>query len=114
MSGMDEDMTEHRHQSGVTRRSQGVLLLILLLTWGITGISFAEVSSQNTDQPVNLTILAINDFHGQITSGKMVNNSPVGGLGSLATYLTDVVNVSGANRTIIALPGDITGASTPE
>jgi len=111
---MDETLNNHIHQRAVISQYLRILVVFFLLIWGIPGISFAELSSASTDQPLNLTILAINDFHGQITSGKMVNNSPVGGLGSLATYLTDAVNVSGANKTIIALPGDITGASTPE
>jgi 5'-nucleotidase len=96
------------------------LIILHLLLCIVTGISLADEFSQNFDSikhnqnPVNITILAINDFHGQITSDKMVNNSPVGGLGSFASYLTDAINSSGLNHTIIALPGDITGASTPE
>jgi len=114
MKRKDKTLHKYIHQQAVISRYLKILVVFFLLIWSIPGISSAELSSASTDQPVNLTILAINDFHGQITSGKMVNNSPVGGLGSLATYLTDAVNVSGVNNTIIALPGDITGASTPE
>jgi len=107
-------MTNKGLQSKFISKKIIVLLLLLILVVLIIGISYKETSIHQNNQPVNITILAINDFHGQITSGKRVNNSPVGGLGSLASYLTDAVNVSGVNKTIIALPGDITGASTPE
>ncbi|MDD1729515.1 MAG: bifunctional metallophosphatase/5'-nucleotidase [Methanospirillum sp.] len=96
-----------------------LVIIITLCIWSITPILIADLTSPDSldipvQTPVNITILAVNDFHGQITSGKMVNNSPVGGLGSMASYLMEVVNNSGEERTIIALPGDITGASTPE
>ncbi|WP_181391602.1 bifunctional metallophosphatase/5'-nucleotidase [Methanospirillum lacunae] len=94
-----------------------ILFLSLLIA---SELSLAETPAPDqshalqAESSVNITILAINDFHGQITSGKQVNNTPVGGLGSLASYLTGIIHNAGPNHTIIALPGDLTGASTPE
>lgn len=115
MGFMEYDM----HLSGQVRRLTSVFfLLVLICGWGITGSSLAEsVSSDNlsaSETPINFTILAINDFHGQVTAGKMVNNTPVGSMGVLASYLLQAINATGENHTIIALPGDMTGTSPPE
>ncbi|PKL59217.1 MAG: bifunctional metallophosphatase/5'-nucleotidase, partial [Methanomicrobiales archaeon HGW-Methanomicrobiales-4] len=105
--------------SGQARRLAWVFFLLLLFCgWGIISCSFAEsVSSDNlsvSETPVNLTILALNDYHGQVSTGKMVNNTPVGSMGVLASYILQSINASGENHTIIALPGDMTGVSPPE
>jgi 5'-nucleotidase len=59
--------------------------------------------------PVALKILAINDFHGQISTGQKIGSAAVGGAGVLAAYLEQ----AGVRRpdTILVEAGDLVGAS---
>jgi 5'-nucleotidase len=63
-------------------------------------------------------ILAINDFHGQLSASRRIENRPVGGASVLASYLKtaqDTPSSSNApERTVIVHAGDHVGASTPE
>ncbi|MFA6332173.1 MAG: bifunctional metallophosphatase/5'-nucleotidase [Methanoregula sp.] len=63
---------------------------------------------------VHVKILAINDFHGQIATGQTSSQRPVGSAPVLASYLEAAMEVFGPENTIIALPGDVIGASPPE
>lgn len=82
-----------------------VILLIILLF--IIPAGFSEERSGL----VPLHILAVNDFHGQNVPGQTLNGTPVGSIPVLGSYLHDAISRYGNNTTIIALPGDITGAS---
>jgi 5'-nucleotidase len=57
-------------------------------------------------------ILAVNDFHGQLSSGKKVGNRPVGSAAVLASYLK-AAQQGAEDRTIILHAGDHVGASPP-
>ena len=70
----------------------------------------AAVSAENT---VDVKILAINDLHGQITTGQKVSNRPVGGAAVLASYL-ESAQKGWENRCILVEVGDMIGASQPE
>ncbi|MDO9036273.1 MAG: metallophosphoesterase, partial [Methanoregula sp.] len=63
---------------------------------------------------VHVKILAINDFHGHLLPGQIMNKRPVGGAPVLASYLNAALAPGNADGTIIALPGDVVGASPPE
>jgi 5'-nucleotidase len=63
---------------------------------------------------VRIKILAINDFHGQVPDGQTSSRRPVGSAPVLASYLKAATSVFGSSHTIIALPGDVVGASPPE
>lgn len=96
------------------RRNISILLflttLFLLFAFpAAAGGTTISASDENT-----FHILAINDFHGQITSGKTVNGTPVGSAEVVAAYLTDAITRYGENNTIIALNGDTTGGSPAE
>jgi hypothetical protein len=82
----------------------GLLLIILLF---LIPAGLAE------EQPelVPLHILVVNDFHGQNVPGQTLNGTPVGSSPVLGSYLNDAISRYGNNTTIIARPGDITGAS---
>jgi 5'-nucleotidase len=68
-----------------------------------------------TESPtVHLKILAINDFHGQLPDGQKLNKRPAGSAPVLASYLRTEMEPAGADGIIVALPGDIVGASPPE
>ena len=86
------------------------LAYFLIITLFITPLC----SGQPSDEPVPLHILAINDFHGQISPGQKMNGSPVGSIPVLSAYLQDAVSRYGKENTIVALPGDMTGASPAE
>ena len=88
----------------------GILLFLCIL-----GLIFIMVTDDaNGTKPVSFHILAVNDFHGQICPGQKMNGSPVGSAPVLGGYLRDAINRYGKNNTIIALPGDMTGASPAE
>ena len=100
---------------------RGLLIFIFnsSLIFGFLTILFLLPSVQagypdNQSIPVTVHILALNDFHGQIIPGKIVNNTSVGSAPVVSAYLHDAVARYGSNRTIIALPGDMTGASPPQ
>lgn len=59
---------------------------------------------------LKVKILAINDFHGQL-SPKTVGARPAGGAAVLASYLKSAQAVRGADQTIIVSDGDFIGAS---
>lgn len=61
---------------------------------------------------ISLKILGINDFHGQISTGRLIKNQPVGGAAVLAAYLKEA-QFGMEDSTIITIMGDQVGASTP-
>lgn len=83
-----------------------IMLLLLLITF------IPLTSSAGTPSLINLKILGINDFHGQISRGRLVNKEPVGGAAVLAAYLRQA-QAGMEDRTIIAIMGDQVGASPP-
>ena len=80
---------------------------------GKSGALFSR-SGAAPAEPVHVKILAVNDFHGQLTAGQTLNKEPVGSAPVLAAYLKSAMAVSGPSHTIIAMPGDVVGASPPE
>jgi 5'-nucleotidase len=72
----------------------------------------AEPAVSQPLQPVEVTVLAINDFHGQLPPAKPMDGRPVGGAAVLAAYLAAEVARS-PGSTLIASAGDLVGASPP-
>jgi 5'-nucleotidase len=62
--------------------------------------------------PVEVTVLAINDFHGQLQPARPMDGRPVGGAAVLAAYLEAEV-ARAPESTLIASAGDLVGASPP-
>ena len=79
-----------------------------------TGCLSGAKTDTNDSNPVNVKILAINDFHGQVPDGQTSSKRPVGSAPVLASYLKAATSVFGPSNTIIALPGDVVGASPPQ
>jgi 5'-nucleotidase len=76
-------------------------------------ISHASATSFPTDhETITIKILGINDFHGQISTGRMSKNKPVGGAAVLAAYLKQA-QAGMEDRTLITIMGDQVGASPP-
>jgi 5'-nucleotidase len=66
----------------------------------------------NPESWLHVKILGINDFHGQLSTGRRVGNRPVGGAAILASYLHAAQQ--GINdRAVIVHAGDHVGASPP-
>lgn len=61
---------------------------------------------------LHVKLLAINDFHGQLSAGRRVSNRPVGSAGVLAAYL-DAARAGFEDRSIIVHAGDHVGATPP-
>jgi 5'-nucleotidase len=73
-------------------------------------VGTAAIGAQTT---VDVKILAINDLHGQITTGQKVSGRPVGGAAVLAAYLDSAAG-GWENRCALVNVGDLIGASQPE
>jgi 5'-nucleotidase len=75
--------------------------------------TYADIKqAPNKLAPIKIRILGINDFHGQVSTGRFINNEPVGGAAVLAAYLKQ--EQSGMeDSTLITIMGDQVGASTP-
>lgn len=85
----------------------------LVLSLIPASIIHATNNTASTDsQELSIKILGINDFHGQISSGRLVKNEPVGGAAVLAAYLRQAQSGM-EHRTIITIMGDQVGASPP-
>lgn len=78
-----------------------------------SSLNWASINQHSTDSPtLDIKILGINDFHGQISSGRAVKNEPVGGAAVLAAYLKEA-QLGMEDRSIITIMGDLVGASLP-
>ncbi len=93
-----------------TLRIVGILAILCLISL----VFIPTAADDQAQEPVSFHILAVNDFHGQLGPGQKMNGSPAGSIPVLGGYLTDAIDTYGANNTIIALPGDMTGASPAE
>jgi 5'-nucleotidase len=89
----------------------GILILApILFSWYLP----CQVHTPPAQATVHVKILAINDFHGQMPPGQAVNKRPAGSAPVLASYLKAAIASGNADGTIIALPGDVVGASPPQ
>jgi 5'-nucleotidase len=69
--------------------------------------------SSTPANPIGLQLLAINDFHSQMTAGLSVGNRPVGSAPVLAAYLK-AAQARFRGHTFLLHAGDHVGASPPE
>jgi len=67
---------------------------------------------KNSESWVKFKILGINDFHGQLSTGKKVGDRPVGGAAVLAAYL-QAADAASQNGAFIVHAGDHVGATPP-
>ncbi|MGE5182766.1 MAG: bifunctional metallophosphatase/5'-nucleotidase [Acidobacteriota bacterium] len=79
---------------------------------GSDGQGDGKADGTGSGTTVSVKLLALNDFHGQIDSGKKLNNRPAGGAGVLAAYLR-AAEAGMEERTIFTSSGDLVGASPP-
>ena len=72
----------------------------------------APDSALCTSGALHVKLLGINDFHGQLDTGKLVSGRPVGGAAVLASYL-EAAQSGLEDQTLIVHAGDLVGASPP-
>jgi 5'-nucleotidase len=65
------------------------------------------------DRIENVRLLAFNDFHGQISTGRFVSGRPVGSAAVMASYFKEAASDTFVDRTFIVHAGDHVGASPP-
>lgn len=61
--------------------------------------------------PMDMKLLAVNDFHGQISTGRKVSNRDVGGAAILASYIKQ--SRAKVRQSLTVFAGDMIGASGP-
>lgn len=91
------------------KKFQWTIALALSTSIFFTGTAQA---TQNHNQPTVIKILGINDFHGQVSTGRFINNRPVGSAAVLSAYLQQAQKGM-EKSTVITFMGDQVGASPP-
>ncbi len=111
-------MTSAPHESApIPRIFAGLcILLAVVLPPALLSAAVPEGSAapDPAGTPIPIRILAVNDFHGQISPGKTLNNEPAGSAPVLGSYLISSMATGEQAGTVLALPGDVVGASPPE
>lgn len=90
-------------------KNRSLLFRLGLLSAIITFVMSALAGCGSTR---HVQILAINDFHGQVSTGGSVSDRPVGGAPVLAAYIKAAVSGQ-EDETFIVETGDLVGASPP-
>ena len=62
---------------------------------------------------VPVKVLAINDFHGQLSAGRKIGGRPVGGAAVLVSYLKQAQDEVPGDQSFVVHSGDQIGASPP-
>ena len=88
------------------------LLALAALLACATGPHAPAPKAAQALEPVRIRVLAINDFHGQISKGRRIDGRPVGSAGVLAAWLR-AAEAGMEDRTLIVHGGDLVGASPP-
>ncbi len=91
------------------------ITITLIALHSLIPITLIHAQSKQTStatETVNIQILGINDFHGQISTGRFVDKEPVGSAAVLAAYLKQA-QTGMEDRTLITIMGDQVGASSP-
>ncbi|MFC4076377.1 bifunctional metallophosphatase/5'-nucleotidase [Salinithrix halophila] len=90
------------------RASLGALLCAVAVA-APTGA--VDASTKKHPKPVNVQLLALNDFHGQLNVSKTVNGKPAGRADYLASHLKQ--REAENKNTLMVHAGDMVGASAP-
>jgi len=73
-------------------------------------VQWRAAGAAKTKTPRHIKLLGFNDFHGQLSTGKLVGTRPVGGAAVLASYL-HAAEAQAQDGSIIVHAGDFVGAS---
>lgn len=112
--------TYHSHTDWNARAFHVVAILSILLgsfSALLLGPStaFARGAGQGNgpkNQTIEVQLIAVNDLHGQITTGRTVAGRPVGGAATLAAYI-ERERAENPKNTLTVHAGDMVGASPP-
>ncbi len=89
-------------------RRKGGHLIIAAVVMALIGAFMAPVSAQGGPKPVELQILALNDFHGNINTF----SSSFGGTGGAQNLATNIAAAEeGVRNSVVVSAGDLIGAS---
>lgn len=86
------------------------LVVALACAAALLGAALAPTHSQDADH-VALRILAVNDLHGALDTGREIGRRPIGGAAYLATHLR--AHGAGQEGVLVVGAGDMIGASPP-
>src|SRR5512140_2434880 len=99
-------MIQHRAPSRTTLLAAAWLLSLSC------GHARPEQAVAVAGPPAQVRLLTLNDFHGQLVTGKLVAGRPVGSAGVLGAWLQSA-RAGASGRTILVQAGDLVGASPP-
>ena len=103
----------HEHDEEVETRQAIRDAAQVPVSWRALQQAPREVRAQKgKSDTLRVKLLAINDFHGQLSAGRVVSNRPVGGAAVLAAYL-NAAQAGMEDRTFIVHAGDHVGATPP-
>jgi 5'-nucleotidase len=95
------------------RKKSLTTFLLLAIFTGFAAATYPVRAAPGPHSPyIHIKILAINDFHGQLSSGRLAGHRPAGGAAVLASYLKAAEHGM-EDRTVIVHAGDQVGASSP-
>src|SRR5262245_53908674 len=100
------------------RKARLSLLAWWLVLWlqacaDVSPESTSTIGQSGDQQDVVIKILAINDFHGHLSTDRRTGQRPMGGAAVLASYLRAAQAGDWPERTFIVHAGDHVGASPP-
>jgi len=102
----------HEHEEAIEEGLEAREAATQPISWRAVHTRTASVSSVVAGDIVPVQLLAINDFHGQLSAGRLVSGRPVGSAAVLKAYL-DAAQAGQENHTFIVHAGDHVGASPP-
>src|SRR5574341_1489290 len=114
-------ISSHRDMPSISYSRQRTLRQFLawcMIAWlsacvKVAPESSSSVSPADIKQDVFVKILAINDFHGHLSTDRQPGQPPMGGAAVLASYLRAAHQGDWPERTFIVHAGDHVGASPP-
>jgi 5'-nucleotidase len=90
--------------------SRRLALLATVVAIVLAGLA-APPSQATESETIPLKLLAINDLHGGIDTGRTIGGRPVGGAGYLAAHLQ--LRAAGKSNVLVVGAGDLVGGSPP-
>gem|GEM_PF-525221 len=122
LTDIADDFTPFEKVEGMTVSASGSLWAALdndgglhesrLVNLGLLA-DLLEQSHEPDDDLVPVQLLAVNDLHGQLPTGQVMNDRPIGGAAYLAAYV-DQLTADNPDNTLLVHAGDMVGASPPE
>ncbi|WP_454861830.1 bifunctional metallophosphatase/5'-nucleotidase [Peribacillus frigoritolerans] len=88
-----------------------LVFIIIFVTYKITAFSSNHSTTNQSNRYIQLQLLGVNDFHGQLNKYQMVSGTKAGGAEYLAAYLKKYKQEN--TNTLLVHAGDMVGGSPP-